>query len=102
MDIISVFLPVLVLGVVLVAVLIVVATVASAVSAAAVEEDEEEQNGMIRTEKYRMRSGMQLMGGIPEILLSDIMKKAGPAGPAFRHQLQITACRRLPSALPGV
>ena len=42
MDFMSVFLPVLILGVVIVAVLVVVATVASAVSAAAVEDDEEE------------------------------------------------------------
>ena len=39
MDFMSVFLPVLILGVVIVAVLVVVATVASAVSAAAVEDE---------------------------------------------------------------
>ena len=43
MDFMSVFLPVLILGVVIVAVLVVVATVASAVSAAAVEDDEEDE-----------------------------------------------------------
>ena len=43
MDFMSVFLPVLILGVVIVAGLGVVATVASAVSAAAVEDDEEDE-----------------------------------------------------------
>ena len=92
MDFMSVFLPVLILGVVIVAVLVVVATVASAVSAAAVEDDE----GMYDFEQHPRIFCVILGVSGKQSGVSDNQSGNGESGPfwirfpgvCFSHQLQ--------------